>query len=121
MSKIESRKFLPLLYQLAARITAHALDTDPFQQILQEVIAIIVTKNSKINLLCFLLQMIYKTAMDHPFHSLYIILALSNACKDDEYPQTGYVSGSRNARSHSKLRRSMSDPLQSNVDEVETA
>ena len=47
LSKIESRKFLPLLYQLAARISAHALDTDPFQQILQEVIVVIVTKTFK--------------------------------------------------------------------------
>ena len=53
LSKIESRKFLPLLYQLAARMSAHALDSDQhstafsFQQILQEVIVVIVTQTFK--------------------------------------------------------------------------
>ena len=36
-TKIESRKFLPLLYQLAARMSARSLATDPFQSTLQEV------------------------------------------------------------------------------------
>ena len=62
-------------------------------------------------------QIIFKTAVDHPYHSLYIILALSNACKDDEFPQSGYVTGSKSSRSHTKLHRSNSEP-QSNVDEV---
>ena len=36
-AQLESRKFLPLLYQLAARMSARNLATDPFQHILQEV------------------------------------------------------------------------------------
>ena len=34
---VESRRFLPLLYQLAARTSKKALEGDPFQQVLQEV------------------------------------------------------------------------------------
>jgi len=34
---VESRKFLPLLYQLAARVSKTALESDLFQQVLQEV------------------------------------------------------------------------------------
>lgn len=34
---LESRKFLPLMYQLAARMSAQTTPTDPFQQILQQV------------------------------------------------------------------------------------
>ena len=37
VSVVESRKFLPLLYQLAARMSKKALEGDPFQQVLQEV------------------------------------------------------------------------------------
>ena len=44
LSKVETRKFLPLLYQLAARISERALDSDPFQQKLQEVSTIIIEK-----------------------------------------------------------------------------
>ena len=44
-------------------------------------------------------QIILYTAKDHPHHSLYIVLAMGNAPKDDEYPLRGYVCGSRKAKS----------------------
>ncbi len=34
---LETRKFLPLMYQLAARMSAQTLVSDPFQQTLQSV------------------------------------------------------------------------------------
>ena len=42
-----------------------------------------------------LLQMLYHLGKDHPYHSLYVILALSNAGLDNEFPQKGYVTGQR--------------------------
>ena len=36
-SQLQSRKFLPLMYQLAARMSARTLATDLFQQTLQQV------------------------------------------------------------------------------------
>ncbi|EDV19270.1 uncharacterized protein TRIADDRAFT_33879, partial [Trichoplax adhaerens] len=62
--KIQSKKFLPLMYQLAARMgssTAEKLFTDSLNQI------------------------IFRTAQEHPFHTLPVILALSNAKKDFTY------------------------------------
>jgi len=44
-------------------------------------------------------QIILYTAKDHPHHSLYIVLAMGNAPKDDEYPLRGYVCGSRKSKS----------------------
>jgi len=38
-SQLQSRKFLPLMYQLAARMSARTLASDPFQQTLQQVCA----------------------------------------------------------------------------------
>ena len=41
VARLESRKFLPLMYQLAARMSAQTLTSDPFQQILQKVYVIV--------------------------------------------------------------------------------
>ncbi|XP_022082003.1 serine-protein kinase ATM-like isoform X2 [Acanthaster planci] len=60
--RIESRKLLPLLYQLAARMTTRTQDKQLFYDVLNELIE--------------------KTARDHPHHALPIILALANANKD---------------------------------------
>ena len=49
--------------------------------------------------MCVPVQIILYTAKDHPHHSLYIILAMGNATKDDEYPPRGYVCGSRKGKS----------------------
>ena len=55
--------------------------------------------------------MLYRLGKDHPYHSLYVILALSNAGIDNEFPQKGYVSGQRRSNggtmsNGTKLRRS---------------
>ena len=39
--------------------------------------------------------MLYHLGKDHPYHSLYVLLALSNAGLDNEFPQKGYVTGQR--------------------------
>lgn len=62
IKKLPSSKFLPMLYQLAARMTTKTLEKEEFHSILQ--------------------QLIERTAQDHPYHTLPIILALANANKD---------------------------------------
>ncbi|XP_019856363.1 PREDICTED: serine-protein kinase ATM [Amphimedon queenslandica] len=89
VSSLPSYKLLPVIYQLAARMSS--LNSDPFQHILQE--------------------MLYRLGKDHPYHSLYVILALSNAGIDNEFPQKGYVTGQRRSNggamsNGTKLRRS---------------
>ena len=64
----------------------------------------------------YLLQIIYRTTVDHPYHCLYIILALSNASKDNLYPVAGHVTGTlRNQRERDRERLQRN---QSTVDEV---
>ncbi|XP_042315979.1 serine-protein kinase ATM isoform X2 [Sceloporus undulatus] len=58
--KIPSYKFLPLMYQLAARMGTKMIG---FHQILNNLIA--------------------RISLDHPHHTLFIILALANANKDE--------------------------------------
>ncbi|XP_034265463.1 LOW QUALITY PROTEIN: serine-protein kinase ATM [Pantherophis guttatus] len=58
--KIPSYKFLPLMYQLAARMGTRMND---FHEILNNLIA--------------------RISLDHPHHTLFIILALANANKDE--------------------------------------
>jgi ataxia telangiectasia mutated family protein len=53
---IPSRKFLPLIYQIASRMSAS--DTSPFQEVLSSIIQ--------------------QAVVDHPYHSLYQIYALGN-------------------------------------------
>lgn len=63
LPSIQSYKFLSLLYQLAARMSLLPLhDEDLFQPTLD--------------------KLIERTTVDHPHHSLFIILALANANKD---------------------------------------
>ena len=38
-------------------------------------------------------QVIYHCTLEYPYHCLYIILALSNASKDDQFPKSRYVTG----------------------------
>lgn len=58
---------------------------------------------------------ILRCTEEHPYHCLYIILALSNATKDQQFPK-GYVTGSKNLASSSRLsRKSVSS---SSIDEV---
>ncbi|XP_040282187.1 serine-protein kinase ATM [Bufo bufo] len=61
--KIPSYKFLPLMYQLAARMGTKKMGRQDFHEVLNNVIS--------------------QTSLDHPYHTLFIILALANANKDD--------------------------------------
>ncbi|XP_028903598.1 serine-protein kinase ATM isoform X1 [Ornithorhynchus anatinus] len=62
-SKIPSYKFLPLMYQLAARMGTKMTGGLGFHEVLNNLIA--------------------RISLDHPHHTLFIILALANANKDD--------------------------------------
>eukprot|EP00731_Ephydatia_muelleri_P031937 Em0023g444a len=85
--QLQSYKFLPLMYQLAARMSA-AVPTSPFQTILQELIC--------------------RVTIDHPHHCLYVVLALANASKDDTF-SSEHTSGSKaSARTNAKLSKAKS-------------
>ncbi|XP_055963591.1 serine-protein kinase ATM isoform X1 [Sorex fumeus] len=61
--KIPSYKFLPLMYQLAARMGTKMTGGLGFHEVLNNLIS--------------------RISMDHPHHTLFIILALANANKDE--------------------------------------
>ncbi|KAM9038350.1 serine-protein kinase ATM isoform X1 [Sarcophilus harrisii] len=61
--KIPSYKFLPLMYQLAARMGTKMMGGLGFHEVLNNLIA--------------------RISRDHPHHTLFIILALANANKDE--------------------------------------
>ena len=91
------------MHQLAARMSAHTLSSDLFQDILQEII--------------------FRTTLDHPHHSLYVILAIGNASKDDMFPSSGHVTGTKLPKGTGsggvgKLQRKKSASMGSTVDEV---
>ncbi|XP_053342610.1 serine-protein kinase ATM isoform X1 [Clarias gariepinus] len=66
LKKIPSYKFLPLMYQLAARMGTKVTSEDVgFQTVLKELIC--------------------RSSMDHPHHTLFIIFALVNANKDEGF------------------------------------
>ncbi|KAJ8315047.1 hypothetical protein KUTeg_007197 [Tegillarca granosa] len=65
---IKSYKFLPLMYQLAARMDMKSTNYK-FQDTLNKVIE--------------------RAAVDHPYHTLFCVLALANAKKDTELLKTG--------------------------------
>ena len=64
IQKIQSYKFLPLMYQLAARMSIKKHHCEIFQSTLDELIE--------------------KAAREHPYHTLFIIMALAHANKDEE-------------------------------------
>ncbi|XP_055888527.1 serine-protein kinase ATM-like isoform X2 [Biomphalaria glabrata] len=89
LARIKTFKFLPLYYQLAARMTS--ADSTLFQQVL--------------------MQLMQKVAEDHPHHALWVIMALAHANKDDEMLQ-GETTGrgrsnklSRNVQEHTEESR----------------
>ena len=93
--QLQSYKFLPLMYQLAARMSA-AVPTSSFQTTLQELIC--------------------RVTIDHPHHCLYVVLALSNASKDDAF-SSEHMSGSK-ASARTNARLSKAKPAQhTSVDE----
>ncbi|XP_073095404.1 serine-protein kinase ATM isoform X2 [Manis javanica] len=61
--KIPSYKYLPLMYQLAARMGTKMMGGLGFHEVLNNLIS--------------------RISMDHPYHTLFIILALANANKDE--------------------------------------
>ncbi|KAM8974926.1 serine-protein kinase ATM [Pelodytes ibericus] len=61
--KIPSHKYLPLMYQLAARMGTKKMGNLGFHAVLNDLIS--------------------RVCLDHPYHTLFIILALANANKDD--------------------------------------
>uniref|UniRef100_A0A8C5IPZ9 non-specific serine/threonine protein kinase n=1 Tax=Junco hyemalis TaxID=40217 RepID=A0A8C5IPZ9_JUNHY len=61
--KIPSYKFLPLMYQLAARMGTKMMDGLGFHEVLNNLLS--------------------RISLDHPHHTLFIILALANANKDE--------------------------------------
>ncbi|KAK6170767.1 hypothetical protein SNE40_019079 [Patella caerulea] len=69
IESIKSYKFLPLMYQLAARMGSSNKGLSTFQQVLNKILE--------------------RTAIDHPHHALSIILALAFANKDTELSQQG--------------------------------
>ena len=68
------------------------------------------------------LQIIHRTTLDHPYHCLYVILALSNASKDDKYPHSGHVTGTKlpggGGGGRGRLARKNSTGTNYTVDEV---
>ncbi|XP_064386958.1 uncharacterized protein LOC135335396 [Halichondria panicea] len=56
-------------------------------------------------ILCLKAGIIYRTALDHPHHCLYSILALSNASKDDKFSSSGHVSGKNSGRTSHLSRK----------------
>ncbi|NP_001081968.1 ATM serine/threonine kinase L homeolog [Xenopus laevis] len=73
--KIPSHKFLPLMYQLAARMGTKKMGNPGFHDVLNNLIG--------------------RISMDHPHHTLFIILALANANKDDQLIKAEAVKRSR--------------------------
>lgn len=65
LNRVKTSKFLPLMYQLAARM---GCEETPFYITLNKIIE--------------------QVTQDHPHHSLHIVMALANANKDDDYLQT---------------------------------
>ena len=82
LSRIEGRKFLPMMYQLAARMTTKTQGKETFHRILN--------------------ALIERVAAEHPHHALPVILALANADKDSDILALG------GAAKKSKLSRSNS-------------
>ncbi|XP_019903465.2 serine-protein kinase ATM isoform X2 [Esox lucius] len=72
VNSIPSYKFLPLMYQLAARmgskVSAIVAEDVGFHDVLNELIC--------------------KTSLEHPYHTLFIILALVNANKDETFSRS---------------------------------
>ncbi|XP_064646511.1 serine-protein kinase ATM-like isoform X2 [Lineus longissimus] len=81
IGKLKSHKFIPLMYQLAARMSK---EDNLFQETLG--------------------QLIYKTSVSHPYHCFYIILALYHADKDEEFLNVGKVTKRQLSRSNSTAK-----------------
>ncbi|GAB1602778.1 serine-protein kinase ATM-like [Argonauta hians] len=70
ITKVKTCKFLPLIYQLAARMDSHQT---PFQILLTQILS--------------------QVAQDHPHHVLSIIMALANSHEDSQYNVRPHTDG----------------------------
>ncbi|XP_030632937.1 serine-protein kinase ATM isoform X2 [Chanos chanos] len=70
VKRIPSHKFLPLMYQLAARMGTK------------------VSVSEDVGFHDVLYELIYRSSLDHPHHTLFIILALVNANKDENFSRS---------------------------------
>uniref|UniRef100_A0AAY4EFS2 non-specific serine/threonine protein kinase n=1 Tax=Denticeps clupeoides TaxID=299321 RepID=A0AAY4EFS2_9TELE len=101
VKKIPSFKFLPLMYQLAARMgtkvsTSAGFEDVGFHDVLNELIC--------------------RTCLDHPHHTLFIILALVNANKDESFSRSRLSKGS--TQQQSSLDRERSEVAKEIVNEI---
>ncbi|CAJ1065758.1 serine-protein kinase ATM [Xyrichtys novacula] len=90
VKQIPSFKFLPLMYQLAARMgtkmTSGVTEETSFHEVLSELIC--------------------RTSLEHPHHTLFIIFALINANKDENFCKSRLSKNSSGQRSQFDLERS---------------
>ncbi|KAK7882898.1 hypothetical protein WMY93_029072 [Mugilogobius chulae] len=91
VKKIPSYKFLPLMYQLAARmgtkVTSAANEDVGFHDVLSELIC--------------------RSSLEHPHHTLFIIFALVNANKDENFGRSRSSKGTPRQISQFDLERSI--------------
>ncbi|KAM9566085.1 serine-protein kinase ATM [Guaruba guarouba] len=93
--KIPSYKFLPLMYQLAARMGTKLMGGLGFHEVLNNLIA--------------------RISLDHPHHTLFIILALANANKDELLTKQNAI------RRKDLMKNAPKDTSQLDVDRMEAA
>ncbi|KAM8821480.1 serine-protein kinase ATM [Eudromia elegans] len=93
--KIPSYKFLPLMYQLAARMGTKKMGGLGFREVLNSLIS--------------------RISLDHPHHTLFIILALANANKDE------LLSKPQSIRRNKLIKNAPKEISQLDVDRMEAA
>ncbi|KAL3883922.1 hypothetical protein ACJMK2_030148 [Sinanodonta woodiana] len=95
---LQTYKWLPLMYQLAARMDIKS------------------PRDSSQLFLPTLNKIIESTAIDHPHHTLFCIMALANASRDTEILQQG-----RSSKRTGRLSKSQSEPEQTEEGRVQAA
>uniref|UniRef100_A0A8C3EGG5 non-specific serine/threonine protein kinase n=1 Tax=Corvus moneduloides TaxID=1196302 RepID=A0A8C3EGG5_CORMO len=93
--KIPSYKFLPLMYQLAARMGTKMMGGLGFHKVLNNLMA--------------------RISLDHPHHTLFIILALANAGKDELLTKPDAI------RTNKLIKNAPKEISQLDVDRMEAA
>ncbi|XP_063061017.1 serine-protein kinase ATM [Engraulis encrasicolus] len=82
VTKIPSYKFLPLMYQLAARMGSKVSGGSSSS-----------SSSEDVGFHNVLNQLIYRASLEHPHHTLFIILALVNANKDECFSRSALSRG----------------------------
>uniref|UniRef100_A0A8C6Z7X0 non-specific serine/threonine protein kinase n=1 Tax=Nothoprocta perdicaria TaxID=30464 RepID=A0A8C6Z7X0_NOTPE len=95
VGKIPSYKFLPLMYQLAARMGTKKMGGLGFREVLNSLIS--------------------RISLDHPHHTLFIILALANANKDE------LLTKQQSIRRNKLIKNAPKEISQLDVDRMEAA